>query len=369
MIAALLLLIVGGSIIYCLLVIVAARDYRAEVPPAATAAPPLSVLKPLSGVDEGLEQNLRSFFTQDYPAFELLFAVRTEQDPAVRVVEQLRQEFPAVASRLIVTGEPPYPNAKVFSLDRMTQAARHDILVMSDSDIRVGSAFLRRVADEFEAGADLATCPYRAVAGASYWSQLEAVGMNTEFLGGVLVARLVEGMKFALGPTLIARRRVIDHAGGWDELSQFLAEDFVLGNRAAEGGFRVILSSYVIEHRIGSQDLEHNLAHRLRWNRSTRRSRPAGYAGQLFTYPLALALLMWLIVPKTTFVVAMALAARIAAAYFTAVWVLGAPLPLGKLVIQDLVSFGLWIAGFFGDTIVWRGIQYRLLPDGRFERV
>src|SRR6266581_1655747 len=270
-----------GSLAYCVLTIVAALRYKAVRPPELRARMPISVLKPLAGVDDGLEENLRSFFEQDYPEFEILFAVRNPADPATGVVDRLRAEFPAVPARLIVTGEPPYPNAKVYSLDRMLAAARHNLLVMADSDIRVTPDMLAVIAAEFQdAKLGLATCPYRAVPGRSFWNTLEALGLNTEFIGGVLVARMLDGMKFALGPTIAARRSTLAKIGGFDAVKDFLAEDFVMGKLAAEHGDGVILSSYMIDHCIGAQSLAANLTHRLRWNRSTRRSRPAGYIGQ-----------------------------------------------------------------------------------------
>ena len=289
-----LLALVAGSLVYCALTILAAIRYRAVVPASAANARPISVLKPLAGVDEGLEENLRSFFEQSYPYFEILFAVRNAADPAIAVVDRLRARYPAIPSRLIVTGEPPYANAKVYSLDRMLAAANHDLLVMADSDIRVTPDMLTTMAAEFgDPELGLSTCPYRAAPGRSIWSTMEAVGLNTEFIGGVLVARMLDGMKFALGPTITARRETIEKIGGFDAVKDFLAEDFVMGKLAAEHGYGVILSSYVIEHRIGSQGLVANMKHRLRWNRSTRRSRPWGYVGQLFTNPLPLALLLW----------------------------------------------------------------------------
>ena len=175
----------------------------------------------------------------------------------------------------------------------MKSAARYELLVMSDSDIRATPDMLATLAAEFaDPRVGLATCPYRAVPGRGFWSTLEAIGMNTQFLGGVLVARMLEGMKFALGPTIAARKSVLDQMGGFDRLKDYLAEDFVMGKFAAELGHRVLLSSYVIEHHIGSQDFAANFRHRLRWARSTRRSRPAGYAGELFTMPLPPALLL-----------------------------------------------------------------------------
>ena len=296
-----LLALLIGSWVYMVMIVVAAREAGLRPGASLHAGPPgLSILKPLAGLDEGLEANLRTFFTQDYPNFEILFAVRTPQDPAVPIVNRLQAEFSHVHCQLIFTGQPPYPNAKVYSLDKMMAAAAHDILVMSDSDIRVDRTMLSRVAAEFTADPKLgvATCPYRAIAGASIWSQLEAVGMNTEFFGGVLVARMLEGMRFAVGPTIVARKQALHAIGGFDRLKDYLAEDFVMGQFAAGAGWGVILSSYVVEHRIGSETWAKNAAHRIRWARSTRRSRPAGYVGQLFTNPTPIALFLSIVAPE-----------------------------------------------------------------------
>jgi ceramide glucosyltransferase len=368
-----LLALVAGSLVYCVLTIVAAVRYRAVAPPLLKTAPAISILKPLAGADEGLEENLRSFFEQRYPEFEVLFAVRQANDPAVAITEKLCAHYSGIPSRLIVTGEPPYPNAKVYSLDRMLSAASHNLIVMADSDIRVTPDMLSTVAAEFQdPKLGLATCPYRAVPGRSPWSTMEAVGLNTEFIGGVLVARMLDGMKFALGPTIVARREALARIGGFDAVKDYLAEDFVMGKLAAERGWGVILSSYVIEHRIGSQAFYPNLKHRLRWNRSTRRSRPWGYVGQVFTNPLPLALLLWIARPAWWPVAAATIALRIAAGWATAGHVLRDRLirRLWWLVpVQDIASLLVWIGGFFGNTIIWRGRKYYLLPDGRFELV
>lgn len=370
LIAYLLAAIAVGSGVFCLLVAFAARSYLRSLTPTAGELIPLSVLKPLAGIEAGLEANLRSFFTQDYSSFELLFAVRQDNDPAVDVVRKLQAEYPQVSSRLLLVGEPPYANAKVWSLERMTAEAAHAVLVMSDSDILVGPGFLGHIAREFaDPQLGVSTCPYRAVPGLSLASTLEAIGMNTEFLAGVLVARMLEGMKFALGPTLTARRAAIEDAGGWRYLAEFLAEDFVLGSNAAANGWRVILSSYVVEHHIGSQTWKGNLRHRLRWYRSTRRSRPFGYIGQLFTNPLPLVLLLVAVKPAWWPIALAVLALRILAAATTAGCVLQAGMTARVwylLPLQDLLSFMVWIAGFFGNTIEWRGRRYELLADGRF---
>lgn len=365
-----LLTLLAGAVVYSLLTMVAAFSYLSVTPPVLKDAEPISILKPLSGLDLDLESNLRTFFVQDHSSFEILFAVKDLSDPAAEVVEKLRREYSHVPSQLLVTGESPYANAKVFSLDRMMAVAANDLLVMSDSDIRVTPDLLHTVAAEFqEMGLGVATCPYRAVAGPSFWSRLEAMGMNTDFMAGVLVARMLAGMQFAVGPTIVVRKRVLTSIGGFARLKDYLAEDFVMGKFAADAGHGVILSSYVIEHHIGSTDWRENAAHRLRWTRSTRRSRPLGYIGQLFTMPVPLALLVCIAHPGWWPVLPLALLVRGLAAYVVSCQTLKAKLNWLLLPLEDLAGFCFWIAGFFGNTITWRGRRYRLQTDGRFELI
>ena len=365
---AVLLALLAGALVNSLLSMAAAWRYLSVRPLELASPEPVSILKPLSGLDPGLESNLRTFFEQDYPAFEILFAVREPDDPAGAVVRKLQQEYPEIPARLLVTGESPYPNAKVHSLSVVLGAASHDLVVMSDSDTRVTPRLLATVAAEFQdVHLGVATCPYRAVPDSSLGSRLEALSMNTDFIAGILVARMIEGMRFAVGPTIVARRRVLLAIRAFERLKDYLAEDFVLGRFAAEAGYGVILSSYVIEHHIGSSDLGHNAAHRLRWARSTRRSRPLGYLGQLFTMPLPLALLLCVARPAWWPTLLLTFAVRALAAYVVSSRVLEAKINWRLLPLEDIISFGFWIAGFFGNTIIWRGRRYRLHRDGRFE--
>ena len=368
--ADILLLILCGSWVYSILQIVATLRYLRVRPPSVRSSEPISILKPLAGLDRDLESNLRTFFEQDYPAYEILFAVQSESDPAVTVVRRLQSECPRIASRLIVTGESAYPNPKVFSLARMLEAAANDLVVMSDSDIRVTPDFLQAVAPEFgDKRLGVATCPYRAIPGPSLWSRLEATGMNTDFWGGALVARMLEGVHFAVGPTIVARRGILQAIGGFERLKDYLAEDFVLGKFAAETGSGVILSSYIVEHHIGNATLDENIAHRLRWARSTRRSRRAGYVGQLFTMPLPLSLLVCALAPGWWPVLPVTAALRGVAAYIVCARVLRANLNWLLLPIEDVIGFFFWFAGFFGNTITWRSRRYKLSADGRFEPI
>ena len=182
------------------------------------------------------------------------------------MIETLQREYPHVPSRLLTTGESPYPNAKVFSLNLMLGAARNDLVVMSDSDTRVTASMLSTVAAEFQnPRLGVATCPYRAVPGPSFWSRLEAVGMNTDFIAGILVARMLEGMRFAVGPTIAARRSVLQSMGESSGSRTIWPKTLSWASSQPRRGHDVILSSYVIEHHIGSADFRHSMAHRLRW--------------------------------------------------------------------------------------------------------
>jgi ceramide glucosyltransferase len=366
--AIILVLLVTGAVVYSVLSVIAAGDFlRVPKTPKPAKFEPVSVLKPLAGLDHGLEENLRSFFLQDYPSYEILFAVRQEADPCIPLVRSLCAEYAHIPTRLILTGEPPYPHAKVFSLSLMLATAKHDLVVMSDSDIHVTPDLLKSVAAEFQQPdpVHLATCPYRAVAGSSIWSKMEAAGMNTTFWQGALTARMLDGMKFAVGPTIVARKTAIDAIGGMESIKDYLAEDFELGVRIAAAGYRVILSSYVVEHRIGSETAIQNFTHRIRWGRTSRRSRPAGYIGQLFTYPLPLALILWAARPSWWPIVAITIAIRYVAGWVTCEVVLRERLRWLLVPLEDLLSFVFWIAGFYGNSITWRGRTYRLDRQGR----
>lgn len=370
---------VVGGLAYYLIAIFSARKKRIECARERQAGimdelPPVSLLKPLRGRETGLSEWLETFFRQDYPRFEIIFAVRGPDDPAVAAVEELRKQYPSIPSEIIFTGEPPYSNAKVHGMEKMANRARYDILVITDSDTSVPHDYLRNVARLFEPPeVGVITHPYRGVAGRDFWSKLEATGMTTEFMTGVIVAERLEGMKFALGPSMAIRRQCLNRIGGFAAMADYLADDFVLGNWAHRAGYRVELSCLVINHHATAGGFQTSFAHRLRWNRSTRFSRPAGYLGQGFTYGLSWALLTAFLYPAvwSLILLGIILAARIAVA-----WEMSRLLAdrhamsrVGMLPLQDLLSFVSWLGGFSGREIVWRNERYRLLSDGRFEPI
>jgi len=372
-----LVMTVGGTVYY-LIAIAAARKLtkaRAANSPSPESLPPFSLLKPLNGADPDLESHLESFFCQNYPCFELLFAVRHESDPAVAIARRLMARYPQIPARLILTGEPPYANAKVYSMEKMAEAARHALLVITDSDASVSPVYLRRLAMAF-APADVGavTNLYRGVAGADFWSKLEALGMSTEFMAGVIVAERLEGMKFTLGPSMAVSAVALRAIGGFTAMADYLADDFVLGHRAAQSGYRVALSTDVINHHASATGFTGSFKHRLRWNRSSRFSRPSGYIGQGFTYGLSWAMLLCLIAPAA-WSGGLLIAVLIVRAWLTlelATRLLEDRFALRRfwlVPLQDLLSFATWIGGFLGKEIVWRNERYQLLDGGRFAPV
>lgn len=377
---ALLACAVVGGCCYYLIVIAAVRAFlskraRAACIPAG-APPSCSLLKPLAGDEPELEENLRSFFNLRYPNYEVLFAARKETDAALSVANRLASCYTDVRSRTLVAGEPVCANAKVHSLAAMTEASAGEILVISDSDVRVDSAFLDSLRRDFaDSNVGVVTYPYRATTDGSVWSRLEALGMNTEFWGGVLAAQFLAPMDFAVGPTMAVRRECLERVGGWAALGDYLAEDFQLGRWARRAGYDVRLGTHVVEHRIGCQDLASNLRHRLRWRRSTRRSRPIGYWGEIFANPLPWAALLpvaasWAAWGWALFATCATL--RFATALAVGLAVLrdrSLPSRIWLLPFQDALSLLTWVAGFFGNQVVWRDRRYELMPDGRLRHL
>jgi ceramide glucosyltransferase len=363
--------------VYALLVSWAAQRFRIASRGSAGAPsfePFVSLLKPLSGFERNLEAHLESFFRQDYPSYEILFAAADADDPALAVVARLCQRYPQIPARVLVTGPAPWPNAKVYSLEKMTAAAGAGVLVISDSDVFVGPDYLRCVVRPFaDPRVGVTTCVYRGVPGAGFWSRLEALAMSGTFMPGVLVAWAMEGMKFALGPTMAVRRECLQAIGGFAAMADYLADDFLLGNWADRAGFRVVLSPYVVDHQVLGEGFAATFKHRLRWARSTRRSRPWGYLGEGFTHPLAAAVALLLAAPHSLAwaAVVATLALRWLIHWSVSWQVLRDPYARGAwwlVPVQDLMEFAVWCAGFTGRTVMWRGTAYYVGKDGRFER-
>ncbi|MBL8206968.1 MAG: bacteriohopanetetrol glucosamine biosynthesis glycosyltransferase HpnI [Blastocatellia bacterium] len=365
-----------GGLAYYLLAIDSVRRLRLRKPlPVAQSLPLVSLIKPLCGADPELESHLESFFRQDYPSFEILFAVRHISDPAVQVVNELTAKYPHISTQMILTGEPPYANAKVFSMEKMAEQSKGELLVITDSDASVAPDYLRDMARCFaDPTVGAVTNLYRGIAGADVWSTLEALGMSTEFMAGVVVAERLEGMHFTLGPSMAIRASTLNEIGGFARMADYLADDFVLGQWTAEAGQKVALSTHIINHHATAMGFQKSFTHRVRWNRSSRFSRPSGYLGQGFTYGLAWAILLLVVALHwwSGLILLIVAAVRFWLAYELGFKLMGDSLAIRNaylIPLQDLLSAASWVGGFVGREVMWRNERYRLLQGGRFEPV
>ena len=254
------------STIYIALVFAATIRFRRRPKTTPAFTPPVSVLKPLHGAEPGLREFLEGFFQLDYPEYEILFCSRHETDQGLSIARDLSEKYPSVPVRIMTSGEPPWPNARCFSMNTMKSAARHDILVITDSDVRVEPEYLRAVVEPFRQDqTGLVTCVYRGVAvQGGFWARLEGLGMSVEMTSGVLVAEMLEGMRFALGPSMAVRKSCVDRIGGFEKLGNYYADDFMLGRLVSESGSTVVLSDQVIDHCIVNTKFEKSLGHQ--WN-------------------------------------------------------------------------------------------------------
>ncbi|HUD23911.1 MAG TPA: glycosyltransferase [Acidobacteriaceae bacterium] len=371
------------SAIYCAMVLVGAlrfaRRKRREERQPAEYLPPVSVLKPLHGTEPDLEENLRRFFDLDYPEYELLFCARHADDTGLQMAQRIAAEHPEVRARFLTCGEPKFPNAKMWSMAMLAQAAEYEALVTSDADARVSRDYLRRSVQELaDPKRELASCLYVGRTTGGLAAQLDAVGKSVEMSGGILVADLIEGgTRFALGVSMVLRRGAFTKAGGYEELGQFYAEDFVLGQRLAEAGYGVRMANYVVRLMVLPQGLRASFVDQLRWMKSTRRSRPAGHLGTGLTYALPFGLLglVWGIAAGHPALGALWLLATCVNRWVMAAVVLWAiedeqaAWPSLIYPLRDLLGFAVWVASYMGSTMRYHGGAYSLGVGGRFEPV
>lgn len=344
----------------------------------SNAALPVTVLKPLHGMEPLLEECLESFFRQDYPVYELIFGARTAEDPALAVVESLRQKYPHIRTRIVLSGEPAYPNAKVYLMEQMESVASYDTFVITDSDVRVAPDYLKHILQPFEdSNVGMVTCIYRGVPTGGIWSLLEALGMSIEMSSGVLVANLLEGMKFALGPTMVIRKDVLNSWGGFAVLADYCSDDFLMGSLTHASGSRVVLSHHVIDHVVLNRTPGQSLLHQLRWMKSSRFSRRLGHAGTGLTFAMPFGLLGllagWMAgnLALGLGLLAVAFANRVVQSLVVGWGVTqdrNSALFCWLYPVRDLLGFILWCGSYLGSEIVWRQERYRLGAGGRMIR-
>jgi len=365
--------------------LVAARVFvAARRAPLAAFAPGVSILKSLKGLDPAMLEAFRSHCRQSYAGeYELLFGVSSLDDPAAAAVEQLKQEFPGHAIRLVECPLRLGTNGKVSTLVQLEPEAGYDFLLINDSDITVSPRYLERVMgcfaplsesahnDAARKETGLVTALYRGRAHGTLPSRLEALGIATDFQAGVLLSRMIEGgLHYGLGSTLAVSRAALAKIGGLATLVDHLADDYELGARVDRAGYRVALSAEVVETAIPAYAWRGFVDHQLRWARTVRDARPWGYAGLIFTHGLAWALLNLVasgVSPLSLWLLGLSFFLRLTLAMTVGARVLGdhQVLPsLWLLPMRDLVAMGVWAFGFAGNTIVWRGQRFEL-KDGR----
>lgn len=373
----------ASSTVFLFLVLIAALRFkknsqRHKESVFATPAeqfPAVSIFKPVHGMEARLEENLESFFQQDYPDFEIFIGTRNADDPALAIAERLRLRYPSVKSRIVVSGPPRWPNAKVYTLDKMIALSRNDFFISSDSDVRVGPDFLRNVIPPlFDRKLGLVSCLYRGDSAGDFWSSLEALGMSVEMPSGVVVADMLEGIRFALGPAVAFRRDALDAIGGISATADYYSDDYVLGNKIWAAGYRVIFSHYFVYHVLTPRPLLRTLGDQLRWMKSTRHSRPWGHLGTGLTFAMPfgiLGLISAAAIGHAGLGFGLFFAAylnRLAQAIAVGWGVLRDPraLKLSWLYpLRDLQGFLVWAGSYLSHDFYWRGERYKFTGDGK----
>ena len=347
------------------------RGLRKSPPSKSSYTTPVSILKPVRGVDREAYENFASFCRLDYPKYELIFAVAESDDPVVPVIERLQADFPHCSIRLVKGVAHTGANSKVNSLCRLVQEAKYDLVVMSDSDVRVDPDYLRVVAPPFadpQVGAVTAFC--RCITAGGVAADLYALGMYLDSTPSALVARSLEGrMQFAFGWTMATTKRHLSEIGGWEAMANYHSDDFELGNRIARRGYRVELMRKPVWMVFPKETLRQYFRHELRWSIGLKNVRPTAYRWLILTHGLPLAMLAaalataagWPVIAAAHLVAYLGL--RLGLAWTTGAWGLGDTGVWKKLwlvPLRDAVSFVVWVVGLFSEQILWRGLPYRV---------
>ena len=378
LIAAVCALLALAGAAYFALCVWAARRFRRQgnLFSHVDFQPPVSIMKSLKGLDPHMYAAFRSHCRLDYPEYELLFGVHDRNEPALELVTRLQREFPYREIRVISCPQSLGLNGKVSTLSQMLSQAKYEHILINDSDIVAPADYLRRVMRLFaDERVGMVTSLYRGLAGRTLPSKLEALGISTDFMGGVLVAREMEGgIRFALGATMATTKRVLREIGGLEPLVDYLGDDYELGARTDAKGYKVELSSVVVETALPDYTFRGFWLHQLRWARNVRDRRPAQYLGLIVTFGLAWGILAVLARPRSIWTwAAFAVVAllRILAARAIGGGVLrypGVARDLWLLPLRDFAALAVWFASFAGNEIEWRGLKFRI-SNGKLEKV
>ena len=362
------LFIATFSFIYYLLVIYSSlRYFRVSKLEPSSYLPPISNLQPIRGLDPEAYENFASLCRQDYPEFELLFCVGSESDPAVAVLQRLIRDFPERRIRIIYKATSNAPNDKVAKLARLVDEASYDMLVINDSDIRVAPDYFRNVVapmDKPNVGA--VTCFYTSLRDKTFAEHLHTIGMLSDFYAGLLVAWQLDGVKFAIGKTIVTTRGFLMQFGGYEALQNQPGDDLLVGRLIADQGHEVVLLPYTLQTVSSYGSFVELLHKRLRWMVVMRHMRPAGHFGLLFTHGLAWCALAIALDPTPAVIgsyLGAYFALRLAMTWVIAIWGLKQK-GVGRLMLLiplwDLAAFLLWLASFTRSSIRWRDARYRI---------
>ena len=365
---------------YYLVALWSARAYVRQLgAPLPDYSPGVTVLKPVKGLDPEMYATFASHCRQDYAGeYELIFAASSMEDPAIAAIEQLKREFPERTLQIVLCPEVLGANGKVSNLVQALPYARFDHILINDSDIFVSSRYLRHVMACFQSAESrigMVTALYRGRARHTLSSKMEALGIATDFIPGVLTARRLErGIRFGLGSTLAVSRKALDASGGLAPLVDHLADDYELGARIAAQGFQIVLAPEVVETSVPAYTFSQFLSHQVRWARTVRDSRKLGYIGLVFSYGLAWAVLNLFAAGfsiESIALLSVTLATRSALALLMGVGILGdrrVLFNLWLLLPRDLIALAVWAWSFAGNTIEWRGEKFTL-KNGKLTRV
>ena len=370
--------VLAANAYYLLALLAGFRFFSKPKPKAAelNELHPVSIMVPLHGADFKAYQNYLQLCSQDYPEYQIVFGVRDSHDSSIPLVEKLIKDFPDRDIALVISDGSIGQNRKVSNLQNMLGQVKHERIVILDSDIRVKRDYLRKVlAPISDPGVGLVTCFYRAAETPDFASRLEAVGITAEFAAGVLMAWMLEGVKFALGSTMATTRTRLEGIGGFRALADYLADDFMLGNLIERDGYEVRLSHHVVETAMNPIGLGGMLRHQMRWARSTRISRPLGYLGLILTYGTALALLNVAIDGAST--TSLLLFGATLTIRLTMGWIIGVHWLGDRILmrnfwlvpVRDLLSFLIWCLSWVGKRVEWRGRLYEVGRDGTMIQV
>ena len=360
------------AILYCCYAIYAAYDFFLQpLSESFTFTPPVTIIKPLCGLDWETYKNLASFCLQDYPEYQIVFSMRSPDDPCLEIVQKIKDDFPKLDLAVIISDVFVGSNLKVCNLANALVVAKHSILILADSDIRVKPEYLKKIIQPLQKPEiGLVTCPYNSIVKGKI-AIFEALGIATQFNPKILVARKLEGVSFALGSTIVIRRSVLEEIGGFKAIADSLSDDFQLGNLCHNLGYEVFLSPYIVDHVVAHVKLYDLFNRQIRWARGVKVERFWGYLGLILTqgtisslcflllsdfsfYGWLVFLITWSLRLLMAYIVGGVLFKdQITKKYF--IWVF----------VRDIFDFIIWLMGFLGNTIEWRGQKFKLIDNGK----